>query len=156
MDLLSIFKLTQLLGLILAVSVSLTACQWTQRPTGQPVVIQRDGSKLLVVVCADLELQGATMQQRKYPDAWQTFWEFDSILGIRDGEELSPSQSETLGLAPGSEPDMTANREIAIFLDGEEQPGWGKVTATFLIGEEGLSESTWLHDDESVSSKPCE
>lgn len=138
-----------------ALLLGLSGCQLTQHPTGQPVVIQRDGSNIVVAVCADLEVEGITMQQREYPGAWETFWEFEKTMDIHDGDEISPSNAEELGVSEGTEPEMTANREIAVFLDGELKPGWGNVTATFLIGEEGLSETMWLHDDETVSAQPC-
>lgn len=139
----------------LAVTISLSGCQLLEHTTGQPIAIKRDGSGISVVVCADLEARGVTMKEREYPGAWETFWDFEKTLSLRTGDDISPSRAEEFGIAPGSEPQLTANHEIAVFVHGEEEPGWGEVTATFLIGADGLSETVWLHDDETVSSQPC-
>jgi hypothetical protein len=142
----------------LAVATCLSGCvQLTQATTGKPVAIQRDGAHVIIVVCDDLEISGLTMQEREYPDSWQTIWEFDKALSLRSGDRLSPSEAAAIGVDAGRDPSMLANHEIGVFFHVDQSRGDGEdeVGATFLIGKHGLSETAWLRDDGTETAIAC-
>lgn len=151
--------LLRTVGAVVAMAISLSGCvQMTQTTTGKPVALQRDGSRIVAIVCTDLEISGLKMRDRVFPGDWQTFWEFDKTLTVRAGDELSPSMAAELGVAEGNEPEMTANHEIAIYFRADPASSTyyeDEFAAKFLVGESGLSETEWLHDDDSFSAEPC-
>jgi hypothetical protein len=121
-----------------------------------PASIQRNGTRLRIAVCADVEEQNAYASERNQASdvPWHRFWEVRGSAHLTEGTIISPTV-EIAGLVGSlqGDPSLDPGSDIAITLNSVKTTGG--VLAEFYVDSAGLSESTWLHPDGSKTAEPC-
>lgn len=126
----------------------------------EPVAIQRNGTHLVVTICADIVVDYVHLEERNLRQdlPWSTFWEFTDTMNLRTGDVLStnPSATAPIDEEVRKDPHMDEGDQIRVLI---AHPGPGtphvSVDSIFYVTEERLIEDAWLHPDGSTTEEPC-
>lgn len=141
--------------LVGAMTVSLSGC-FENFALG-PVSLQRDGTELRVAVCDDIEIGSLVIETWAGGQGTPTQTVLDATgpLALESGSWLSVSElADSLTVSTQALAPMNPGDAIVVQLlsaDARESD----VNAPFTIGEDGLSETTWLRPDGRETDGPC-
>ncbi len=122
-----------------------------------PVALRRDGGDLSVAVCEDIEAKSVLIETwaRGNGTPSETVLDATGAANIRAGsvfttgipiEGLTVIDQNLPTIEPGD------NFAVQIISTGSHTDD---VNATFTAGQNGLSESLWLHPDGRETAEPC-
>lgn len=124
----------------------------------EPLSVSRDGSKLLVAVCADTTVVGINgfIYKAGHGNDAQQFWAATGSVDVQWGQTISPDLTLS-GMNPQREssPALAPGTVVELVLNlGPDDPH-GSATGTFTVPDSGLPEQGWLHPDGAVTDEPC-
>ena len=122
-----------------------------------PVSLQRDGTELVVAVCDDIQIGSLVIETWASGQGTptQTVLDATGSLALESRSWLSASElADSLTVSTQAAAPMNPGDAIVVQLlsaDARESD----VNAAFTIGEDGLSETTWLRPDGRETDGPC-
>jgi hypothetical protein len=130
-----------------------------ESPAVGPAAIQRDGDSLKIVACAAIDADLVFVEERNLAAnrPWTTVWRFEAMLPLSSGDMISTDPSVTAG-CPGEVrkvPRLAAGDQVSVLLANNLAEPPQSISAVFQLGEDGLSESRWLHPDGTSTITPC-
>ena len=150
-------QLKRLVGAAIGVAAIIVLCG-CENPRVGPLAIQVQESDLVVTVCAPISATRLWFEEKgsDWGGDWRTFWKEDVRLALDAGDQISTNPAVT-SLAEGgdrSTPQLSPGNRIDIEVKGATGKA-SQLAAQFTIPESGLSSSSWLHPDGSMTAEAC-
>ena len=135
--------------------LGLSACD--QNMSQGPVALKRTGEELVVAVCEDIGAKSVLIETWAGGNGTPTATVLDAAGAItfQTGSVFSTRASlEGLTVIDRNPPAMDPRDNFAVQILSTSSSA-DDINATFTVGENGLSESLWLHPDGRETAEPC-
>jgi hypothetical protein len=149
-------RLSRVFAVALLATVVALALAGCENFSQGPMAVKRDGSHLLIAVCANVTVTKISGDYKNpYTDsAYTTFVEGSGSRSFKAGEVISTGERWSgMKLSTLNDPDVTAGNNLEVVLS--TVPEADGFASAFKLTGSGLSDKTWQHPDGTTSVEPC-
>lgn len=125
---------------------------------GGPISITRQGSELVIALCSDIHANKINVETKvgRLVGAWSTVWLANGRADLTDGETIRVGQDVPGMNTEALEPiQLDPGIWIAISITSANVSETPNIVGSFVLGEGGLLENSWLRSDGTVAAEPC-